>query len=165
MTLAKTNNPRFSTAFRKASLEDRFHMSYRITATGCWEWFGAFHTTGYGTIGINKKHRLAHQVSWELHRGDRQGLCVLHVCDNRKCVNPEHLFLGTRKDNNKDRDSKGRGPRGERNWCTKLKADDIPVIRKMRVEGKTQQEIAKMYKVSQGTISQVVNRTTWVHIQ
>jgi hypothetical protein len=158
-------NPRLSMSFRKASLEDRFHKSYTKTENSCWEWIGTLHVTGYGIIKNNRKHILSHILSWELHKGERNGLCVLHKCDNRKCVNPEHLFLGTRIDNNRDRDLKGRGPRGERNWPAKLKSEDIPKIRQMYAEGYLQTEIAKQFGVSQGAISGVVNRTTWSHIQ
>jgi len=114
MTIRKTNNPRFSTAFRKSSLEERFHKSYVKVKSGCWEWVGSLHVTGYGYIKSNKRRLLSHIVSWELHNGSRNNLCVLHKCDNRKCVNPKHLFLGTRKDNNVDRDSKGRKAVGVR---------------------------------------------------
>jgi hypothetical protein len=165
MTQRRTDNPRFSTAFRRAPLTDRFHMSYSVASpTGCWLWIGTCHSGhGYGLIRNERKTLLAHRVSWELHNGPTT-LCVLHKCDNRKCVNPEHLFIGTREENNRDRDQKGRGPRGERNWPAKLKASDIPVIRALYVNGWKQAEIAEKFGVSQGAISGVVNKTTWKHI-
>jgi len=158
-------NPRLTPAWRKLPLEERFHLCYDKTDHGCWEWNATLHTTGYGMIRVNHKQILTHILSWELHHGDRNGLCVLHKCDNRKCVNPEHLFLGTRLDNNKDRDSKGRGPRGERNWCAKLTPKDLPLIFQMRESGMTQWAIADKFGVSQGAISGVLNKTTWSHLK
>lgn len=165
MTPRKTQNPRFSTAFRKAPLSFRFHASFKIVESGCWEWIGTLHTTGYGIIRDNHKDLLAHRLAFVYYTGNTDGFCVCHTCDNRKCVNPNHLFLGSREDNNNDRDVKGRGPRGERNWCAKLAPSDIPIIRKLHAAGATQIELAKRFGVSQGAISGVVNRTTWVHIR
>jgi hypothetical protein len=74
---------------------------------GCWEWMGFIRPSGYGQVHQNK---LAHRVSWELHNGPiPNGVLVLHKCDNKSCVNPDHLFLGSHRDNTQDMMSKGRG--------------------------------------------------------
>lgn len=115
MPKAKTNNIRFSSIFRSAPLEWRFLMSYQEEPDGCWKWIGAtsaFRTGHYGIIHNNKKALLAHRVSWEIHYENPGNSCVLHKCDNRRCVNPNHLFLGDRVANNKDRDTKGRKASG-----------------------------------------------------
>lgn len=80
---------------------------------GCWLWNGQIGKRGYGMIGVPKRYgpriQYAHRVSWRLHRGEiPDGLSVLHRCDNPKCVNPDHLFLGTAGDNIRDCVAKGR---------------------------------------------------------
>ena len=88
----------------------RFHLGYiPIPETGCWLWERATTHNGYGQISIGGKIMIAHRYSWELHGGHiPDGLCVLHKCDVRCCVNPDHLWLGTQKDNSQDALKKGR---------------------------------------------------------
>ena len=103
--------------------------------SGCWLWFGRAHNKmGYGIFEFRKCRSLAHRTTWELYFGKiTEGLSVLHKCDNPCCVNPEHLFLGTRADNNLDMCAKGRqrGAVGEANGNAKLTREQVALIRSM----------------------------------
>lgn len=92
-------------------IETRFGRLYQVDlVTGCWNWTGKIKEGRYGTIKLDRvREAYAHRVSWMLHRGDiPEGMCVCHHCDNTRCVNPDHLFIGTQPDNIGDMVSKNR---------------------------------------------------------
>ena len=151
------------------------------TSGECWLWNGRISDNGYGQCSTAEKPRSAHRASWVLHYGIiTRGLCVLHRCDVRHCVNPKHLFLGSRADNQADMAQKGRGAngrkngtathperlrRGETNHKAKLTTDQVMEIRhRYDAGGLTTYDLAEEYGVGQGTIHKVVSRNTWRHI-
>jgi len=131
----------------------------------CWLWQGFIKCSGYGSITINGEDYRAHRVSYFLANGsiDDQ-LLVLHRCDIRRCVNPNHLFQGTARDNSQDAVKKHRNARvfGERNGNHKLTKQQVNDIRRMCIERATPQKVvAKHYSVSEATISYIVNGGRW----
>jgi len=149
----------------RKSLEERFWGKVdKRGSNECWEWTGA-KSSGYGGIRDGKKVVYAHRVSWELHNSPiPDGLWVLHHCDNRGCVNPGHLFLGTKADNVHDMMAKGRGiyVRGEANGQTKLTEKEVHEIRTLLAMGKLSRRIiGEMYGVSQQTISCINTGSAW----
>jgi len=136
----------------------------------CWEWVGCKIKHGYGRFNVNAKLKLAHRVSWELKNGPiTNGLFTLHKCDNPPCVNPDHLFLGTQKDNMHDAMKKGRHTypdlRGEECYASKLKEIDVLQIREIYSSGfYSMYKIGDIYKTCHSTICHITNRKTWKHL-
>ena len=136
--------------------------------TGCWEWKRATQRNGYGVARFNGKTVRAHRLAYEIANGQRvsPSLDVCHHCDNRACVNPDHLFAGTRADNMQDCAAKKRlvMPHlyGEMCPASKLSEDDVRAIRSIR--GISQREIGRRYNVDKGTIAHILHRKTWRHI-
>lgn len=130
-------------------------MSFR-----CWEWTGSLTEGGYGQFTVACKTHLVHRFSWMLanKRDIPRGLCTLHRCDNRKCVRPSHLQLGTQKENIQDAIKKGRmGFPGEDNSNAKLSDEQVKEIRGCYAQGGyTQKDIGEAYGVSQMQISKIV---------
>jgi len=119
----------------------------------CLKWGGSFFVTGYGQVKVNWKNRKAHRVSYELTFGKiPDGLFVLHHCDNRWCVNPQHLYVGTQKDNMADMSTRGRDRVGEKNGNSKLKLFQIELIQHFRRGGASVSALAKQFKVHPTTI-------------
>lgn len=127
--------------------------------SGCWNWNGSLN--GYGRVNIGGKNRYAHRYFYELHRGKiPEGLLVLHRCDNKKCVNPEHLFTGTQVDNMKDMFEKGRGnkAKGSRNGSVKLTEENVRYIRN---SSDTNKSLAAQFDLHECTVQRARNGTTW----
>ncbi len=146
----------------KNTLISRFEESVMpVTESGCWLWLRGLDTTGYGVLKVVGRDEKAHRASWEMHNGPiPQGSKVLHRCDVRCCVNPEHLFLGSQADNIRDMMAKGRGPdsKGERNANSKITAAQAYAIRNSTL---TLRELAAIYPIKKSMLSNIKLGKNW----
>jgi HNH endonuclease len=155
---------------RSRKTEDRF-WSKVLKSDGCWEWQGFRDVSGYGMIGRSQHQaaRRAHRVSWEMHNGRPvpEGLFVLHHCDNPPCVNPAHLYVGTKVDNARDRIVRGRSRHygAEANPNAKLVEADVRTIIAAVAGGETQTAVAKRYGISQAHVSEIVRGKSWAGLR
>ncbi len=139
---------------------ERFEAKLQKT-DGCWEWKAAIGGRGYGHYWFEGRPRPAHQVAFLLFKGPiAGGLFVLHKCDNRKCVNPAHLFLGTNAENMADMVSKRRQAIGSKVSSSKLTESQIAAIRQ---DQRSQRRIGSEYGVSHTTIGQIKSGQIWRH--
>ncbi|KKN92451.1 hypothetical protein LCGC14_0209420 [marine sediment metagenome] len=128
---------------------------------GCWEWQAVCFPDGYGAFRLKGSMQGAHRVSYAMGHDIPKGMCVLHTCDNRLCVRPSHLFLGTKADNMADRDAKGRQARGVHNGKAKLTEAQV---RSIRSDLRSLRVIAEDYEVFHTTIGCIKRRETWKHV-
>lgn len=132
------------------ALIKKFEEKFVIEISGCWRWIAATMGKGYGYFRVGAKLHGAHRVAYELYKGPIGNKHVLHTCDNPWCVNPEHLFLGTNKENVLDMMAKGR-------------AYDVPTEKRKEIKllykkgGYTQKELGKKFNCSQATVQRIVN--------
>lgn len=134
--------------------------------TRCWIWT-ANSLNGYGRLKVNGEMVWAHRMSWQFAHGEvPAGMFVLHQCDNPPCVNPDHLFIGSKLDNARDRDAKCRraAPIGVLNGRAKLTEDDVLKIRQRRSEGAKRKQLAQDFGVSLAAIKHVLGKSTWNHV-
>lgn len=132
----------------------------------CWIWLTG-KRKGYGVFCANYKTLFAHRFSWELYFGAiPKDLHVLHKCDNRACVNPDHLFLGTQKDNINDMVEKNRQAKGENHGESKLTEKQVLKIRELYSRDDiSQRKLAKKFKITQTMIGYIVNKQSWKHLK
>lgn len=134
----------------------------------CWEWKGRIKSDGYGDVSIKQKVWYVHRLIWTIWYGAvPTGLYICHKCDNRKCINPNHLFLGTPSDNSQDAIAKGKyyAKRGDDNGMAKLSTDDVLEIIDLLYYGNKSSDIAKEFSVSRCTIHDIKMYRTWKHIK
>lgn len=156
-----------------------FESFLRATPSGCIEWTGVTAKSNgrdshrYGRVTIGDRKFLAHRVAFERASGPiPAGMLVLHRCDNTRCCNPAHLFLGTHADNMADMRAKGRSrrcandkpARGESHGFAKLTEHAVAEIRKARAGGVTTVELGRLYGVHHSVISRVARGVTWRHL-
>lgn len=150
-------------------IADRFMTHVQCEPnSGCWLWDGVTNDRGYGvTERRSYGEAKAHRAAWRLFIGPMdRGICVLHKCDVPSCVNPDHLFLGTRLENSKDMVRKGRSLKGRKKPPTvkgsKLTIDQVSEIKKDRlISGEKMKSIGVRYGVTEATISRILNNKMW----
>ena len=153
-------------------LAQRFWSKVRVT-DGCWEWGAGKMATGYGAIGLGPRGYgvgNAHRVSYMLANGAiPNGVLVLHGCDNRGCVNPDHLYLGDYSRNLRDayeRGGRARRPKGETHHRAKVTEADVRDIRHRYAGGQvTQAALGIEYGIGCDQVSRIVNRHVWAHVK
>lgn len=136
---------------------------------GCWLWQGSkIQQTGYGELRVWGKRWTAHRFSWLVAHGDPGEMHVLHTCpggDNKLCVNPAHLRLGTERENAHDAMQRSERNRGERNGMSRLTIDDVRAIRAEYQRGVFGYiRLGKKYGVSGGCILKIITRRGWQHV-
>ena len=164
---------------------ERFWSKVERTPT-CWIWKASRRAKGYGAfVWANPDGTViqgrAHRFSWELCNGPiPDGLCVLHRCDNPSCVRPEHLFLGTRSDNNQDMRAKGRHVagglrlmeqggigryvRGDLHPMAKMDAEKVRLLRQAADTGRSMSSLAREHGIGLTTVFKIIHRITWSHV-
>lgn len=147
---------------RNAPVAERFWSKVNTTGT-CWIWTDSVNVEGYGRFKAFGKDRRAHRFAFELVNGPiPSGYHVCHHCDNPSCVRPDHLFLGTDKDNKDDCVKKGRQPKGITNGRAKL--NEVQVLEIRTNNSISIANLARRYNVDEKSIRRIRARETWKHI-
>ncbi|MES2910555.1 MAG: HNH endonuclease [Pseudomonadota bacterium] len=155
------------------SLKERLERLSKVDeATGCINWTSTTRN-GYGSLMVGSRSdgtsrtAKAHRLAYEIENGPiPEGLHICHRCDNPACINPQHLFAGTRQDNTDDREAKGRNnpPRGEKQAHAKLSEVDILAIRRLRASGHIFAEIAERFDIDKSTARRAAKGQSWIHV-
>ncbi|MFA7217775.1 MAG: HNH endonuclease signature motif containing protein [Dehalococcoidales bacterium] len=156
------------TSWKREAALKKLVTNLKISKTGCWEWTGS-KTTGYGSMKLPDIYGnfkiLAHRLSWVAFKGEviPEGIFVCHHCDNPKCFNPDHLFLGTQQENLQDCSAKNRTMTGSLNGNSKYSDADIEKVQELIAQKKRGIEISAITGVSQSHISRIRKGYTWKH--
>lgn len=145
---------------RKENPKKRFYSLFE-KSEGCWNWIGKLNAGGYGKYSQTSASRKMYEYEFG---PIQKGMQVCHTCDNRRCVNPDHLFLGTIRDNQKDKVNKGRQAKGSNIGSSILNEEIVLDIRKMRISGKMYKEIADKFKISWDMVKVICQNTQWKHV-
>jgi hypothetical protein len=141
-------------------LKARLLARTKVMASECWHYETAT-IVNYGGIRYLDRNMKTHRASWLVHRSPvPEGLCVLHRCDNRRCVNPEHLWLGTKTDNLADKVARGR-----HTTTSKLSPDDVRKIKALLAEGNSCGAIARQFNVSESHVRAIKHGRRYAHVE
>lgn len=148
------------------SESDQLRFESKIDKTGdCHLWLAATWSKGYGQFTLNGKNHRAHRVSYQNYNGDVGDKQVLHSCDNPRCVNPEHLYLGTNQENRTESYDKGRGNTGSKNGNAVLDEQKVSEIRRLwRTGDYTKAELSRKFKISPSVMGGLVKGKGWAHV-
>ena len=150
------------------SVKARFETKFMAeTNSGCWLWMGNIGKHGYGQFHLNGGCMAASRAAFQLYKGSiPEGMCVCHKCDEKTCVNPEHLFLGTQADNLADMFKKGRQntPKGVNHGHANLNDLQVISLRCDRLNGLSYSGISRKYGISISVAYKIVNLHSWKHI-
>ena len=145
---------------------ERFWSKVNKNGEDCWEWIAGSDRDGYGKFWLDGKEIRAHRAAWLFYSGSlgECGAFVCHKCDNPKCCNPSHLFIGTYRDNIDDMVSKGRTLKGEKCNSSTLKEFEVAEIKRIYATGSvSSRKVAKQFNISKNTVLRIVNGYTWSH--
>lgn len=152
---------------QKERTEEDFwrRVSIPENPNGCWLWTGPTKTYGYGIASYRRRNYRAHRLAYELFYGPfDSGLLVLHLCRNRHCVNPDHLYLGTAQDNANDAINDGTTLKGQKNKASTLGNADVVQIKKMLAAKVPHRTIGGIFKIHKTAISKISRGISWGHI-
>lgn len=137
-------------------LDNKFEIN---SQTGCWEWVKAINDQGYGISWYGGKTISAHRLSYILHKGSiPEKRFIIHSCDNKKCINPDHLSIGTPAENSSDMVSKKRQAFGERVGTAKLTEEQVKEI---RISNLSSRKLSKLYNISKTNILDIKRNYIW----
>lgn len=152
-----------ATNAKHCSVQCEFDANVSVAESGCWEWIGETNH-GYGILKFRGKKERAHRASFRLHKGaDPGSLLVCHTCDNKRCVNPKHLYIGTVQDNCNDAVARGLTKRNDDHHKSKLTPEAIDLIRATPNEYGSGVRLAQRFGVSPAAISYVRKGINWKH--
>lgn len=155
------SKPRSCGCSRKLRSRKQFETNY-IQSEGCWEWTGKLNAYGYGKFGEKSSASRLQYIHYYGPIPEKKQVC--HTCDNRKCVNPNHLFLGTIAENLKDMTIKGRRAKGSKIGTSILTEEDIINIRKKRLDGMKYKDLAKIFMTCWRNLRAICKNEVWKHV-